>query len=989
MTYNSFEFKGNGAASIANDLPTLTAGVEVNRSERAMVVLTERGQNTIDGRGFWMTESLSDGITVGAIDNGVGAAHIIPYESFPEDAGKLFAEEALIYGDDNYTMRLNKDGIKSIYGLSAGSTVRGTAYFEGEIDTLGSILQLVVDGSGEYTFGDKTYTLNGAVDSVNVVAFSSRFYTEGTSALKNIYYLNGTVSGDFSSEVTINQNTIPVKVEGDTNISIYATDSAKAANDENRSAIGSSGKVSIIGGVSNGASIKSAGGASIVSTDEEGAFNFYDAQNFTISGDDSVDFKVNNSVVTGLANFENGTLQVDNAEKLSINAEDLTTQFSDTATFIIADSKVVSIEGLTAIDGLSNSNVRATGNVTVNGATVNVTGDSDFNVIVSDSKTTGLANVSAGATVNAKTMNVTTNNNGEFKVGENLYTVNDADNSVTFITGSTDEVVNVTNFSGTLNTNSRNVTVNGAALTTNNTDVTISSAGTGISRIDGLKSGDSLSGTLDSSTVMVTVGSADDVVSWSLNSKTYTMMRDNDGVSVTGNRIDGLDNSARIKVSAAGTYIVNNTVLNAKIGDTIIGTAEGSAYIFDPNNVPLNVETMADDEIAANVGISTDYSTAETDTEKAAALIESGNLNGNMELALSNSDTTTAQVADFSESEGIKKITLSEGAQEIKFNDEGGNIAIVESDSAGEKNIMLGNGGDLAIVKSTSTPINITAGKGKDTIVTSGNNVTVDMTGGATKIVANAGNVNLTNYDAATGAGIQVDEVSNIERAVSNGNINFGNGIVSLSGATISLGTSESESTTVNLFDNQGRKQKVAYTHSDGGTIDATTERENMLLIGNNNSTKSNGSRLKAGSGNDVAFGGAGDYFDLGAGNNRVYLNETGGATVAMTATSGKTEVIGFSSGFGENADKISVSIRGASVSYDNGEITFSVGNASLVLNFTGSSADLISDDNFIGESADLSDITPITYEQGDYQNIYVTSQASLSSDTGITFTGA
>lgn len=36
-----------------------------------------------------------------------------------------------------------------------------------------------------------------------------------------------------------------------------------------------------------------------------------------------------------------------------------------------------------------------------------------------------------------------------------------------------------------------------------------------------------------------------------------------------------------------------------------------------------------------------------------------------MELALRNSDTTTAQTADFSESSGQKKVTLTEGAQKF------------------------------------------------------------------------------------------------------------------------------------------------------------------------------------------------------------------------------------------------------------------------------------------------------------------------------------
>ena len=106
-----------------------------------------------------------------------------------------------------------------------------------------------------------------------------------------------------------------------------------------------------------------------------------------------------------------------------------------------------------------------------------------------------------------------------------------------------------------------------------------------------------------------------------------------------------------------------------------------------------------------------------------------------------------------------------------------------------------------------------------------------------------------------------------------------------------------------------------------------------------------------------------------------------------MTATSGKTEVTGFNSSFGDDGDKIALNISGANVSFEDDKLTFSVDNAALVLNFTGSSADLINDDNFIGESADLSDITPITYEQGDYQNIYG-EKDTLKGGIEITFSG-
>lgn len=86
--------------------------------------------------------------------------------------------------------------------------------------------------------------------------------------------------------------------------------------------------------------------------------------------------------------------------------------------------------------------------------------------------------------------------------------------------------------------------VNGAALTTNDTDVTISSAGAGISQINGVGHGDVLSGDIDAAVVLVTVTSAADWALWHLNNRNYMLTGDNDGVKVTGNRIDGLDSSA-------------------------------------------------------------------------------------------------------------------------------------------------------------------------------------------------------------------------------------------------------------------------------------------------------------------------------------------------------------------------------------------------------------------------------------------------------------
>ena len=1004
FTYNTFEFSGKGAASVANDLPTLTAGVEVNRDERAMVVLTESGQNTIDGRGFWMTEDLADGITVGAVDNGIGAAHIIPYESFPEDAGKLFAEEALIYGDDSYTVRLNKDGIKNIYGLSAGSTVRGTAYFEGEVDTLGSILQLVVDSSGSYTFGNKTYTLNGAVDSVNVVAFSSRFYTEGTSALKDIYYLNGTVSGDFSSEVKVNQASMGVQVLGDTNISVYATDSAKPIDDAGKDSISSAGQVSVISGVGNGSSIISAGGATKVSTNEEGVFTFRsDAdtqQGFTVTGDDSVDFILQNYTdengnatmqVAGVNNFENGfyTISKDSAYH-AINAgeniaagDELVIGFADTATFVIADSKVVSVNGVDySINRLKGDvAVHATNAITVNEVYADVEGDDDFDVIVADSKTAGFVNISAGASIKVASVDIMTDNNGEFKVGEYVYNVNDTvDGNVTFTTDANGAVKDINDFTGTLNTSARNVTVNGSAFTTTNTDVTITSADNVITQVEGLVNGDSISGALDSATVIISANEDSDTVEVAVNSTGYTLTGDTTGLEIKDDVISGLDSGAKLQISAAGVYNVNGATLITKVGDTIVGTAEGSAYIYDPNNLPLDVTNMSDDSISAQVGISNSYTSVQTDTNVAGLAVANdgaSTMNGTMALALDNTGANIAQTADFSNTTGRKRVTLEGGDQGVKFNDEGGNVAVIDEDATGEKNITLGNGGDLAIIKETSTPVNITTGAGKDTVVTAGSDVFMNMGIGAARIIANAGNVTLNNYNAATGAGIHLNGVVDILSAIESGAVSLNKGSISFDKTNINFANEDANSAMMNLYNTEGKKFKVAYTSGEGGVAGSSTENEDMYLFG---MAIDESASLIGGSGNDTAVAGSGGLVDLGSGNNYIALRNNSGATtgavIGFTATEGKTEVDGFNGGFNENSDRVSMDVSQAKVKYKGGKLIFTNGGSTLTLNGIGSSADLaesadlLADDNFITGTT-LDDITPVTCEQGEYQNLY------------------
>ncbi len=115
-----------------------------------------------------------------------------------------------------------------------------------------------------------------------------------------------------------------------------------------------------------------------------------------------------------------------------------------------------------------------------------------------------------------------------------------------------------------------------------------------------------------------------------------------------------------------------------------------------------------------------------------------------------------------------------------------------------------------------------------------------------------------------------------------------------------------------------------------------------------------------------------------------------------MTTNAGRTEVFGFVAGFGETADSVNIDVMNSQVSYTSDKLTFNIGNASLIINFANSSdladsADLIVDDNFICDTR-LDDITPITFEQSEYQNLYdttfATARNTLASGTEITFAG-
>ena len=121
---------------------------------------------------------------------------------------------------------------------------------------------------------------------------------------------------------------------------------------------------------------------------------------------------------------------------------------------------------------------------------------------------------------------------------------------------------------------------------------------------------------------------------------------------------------------------------------------------------------------------------------------------------------------------------------------------------------------------------------------------------------------------------------------------------------------------------------------------------------------KDGGSTLIGGSGNDSAFGGAGDRINVGAGDNYVAIdnkrtNSDNGATIEQTATQGRTVVEGFNNNdFSDMGDRVRISTS-ASVKFVNGVLSFAFGAASLILKgvtsaISGGSSDLATSSDIV-----------------------------------------
>ena len=934
------------------------------------------------------TVSFDSAVVVADITTGGKTISNVRTTSASLTSGMTVDEQELNITGGDLAYTLNVAGSETVIsGISGSATVSGE---------LSNNAQILTDSTGTYQVGTATpFTISG--DSA--VAFKT---TEG--AVTAIESLEGTATGDFNG----------VSVDGKSVVILNDIDSVQAvtANGE---------KVTEITGVGNANTdvvVANAGGATLISTDNNGGIYFgapgstVSSKHYTVNDADSVvsfltseleDYTPSVSGVQGLAE---GSIAISqNENNFGVNDAKVTlTEVGSDVTLNVADSAIVSVSGLTGgISGIeSGVAVEITdGNVTVNGAEIAIYEPNGTNVIytstTSDTVTTNvITGLNKDAVVStAANMNILTDEAGEFTFNNGKYTISGDDN-VTFETDNRSNVKNVADVVGTVQSSARNNTINGAAVSSNDTDVTIVAAGSGISAVLGAKDGDSIN-VPEGTAVEMDMDGNSDTAAITVNGKTFEVTGDTDTVAFTAgspDSISGLAPGASLRaVNTAGNYNVNGSDVYASVGAVIIGDEEGTAHVYDPSDVNISADDTPEQVIEkVTGGASTEDKYVEamdSDTAQAALTQGGSALDGNLEMTLGGGTGTTSgdsvETADFSNSKGIKKVTMNgDGNQDVKFNDEGGNIAVLGNDAEGEKNISLGNGGDLAVVGKTgaTTPVNITAGRGRDSVVSQGRNVKVNVgAGGPTRLMANGygASMEVEGYDANNGAGIQLTN-SDIKAAVKKNTVALENGKVTTSeGAEIRTAAEEpTGSSVVNFYNLKGLMTKVGYTYNEGGTVDLSSSKNDVVMKGNytegNAQRKSGSSKLISGSGDDYALGGAGDDIDVGEGNNTVELDGTtrtnadAGAVISQTATRGRTEVNGFHNDFGDTGDRVNVSTS-ANVKFVNGVLTFLYGAAQLILNGMAASSASSSD---LAESADEDDNATAVTGTTDYARVMI-----------------
>ena len=325
-----------------NNKVTLVSGVDVGKSlefyqAESNFVL---GVNTLTFGGASTSNTLrvtmGAGDTVSAVQNlkggikGLSAGANVEVATtsnitLNNDSKKLRISNA---NSNKVTVHTTADGYDSVVGLKNGASVSVAA----------ADVTLTTGGTGTFGFVQNGAFTTGGDDTIS-------FVTGSNSSIKSIldFDSNGTIGGDFSNAVTVNNKT--VKVTDDTSISIVGG--------------GLNNGITKIAGLTkkeNGVVVvNNAGGAATISTDGNtgGKFQFGNDHSFSVSANTNflataiTDYAPS---ITGVGDFKNDTLIVyQNEDSLLIN--DKTIKIGDVTA---GDNVAISVDGSENIVGIGN-----------------------------------------------------------------------------------------------------------------------------------------------------------------------------------------------------------------------------------------------------------------------------------------------------------------------------------------------------------------------------------------------------------------------------------------------------------------------------------------------------------------------------------------------------------------------------------------------------------------------------------------------------------
>lgn len=659
---------------------------------------------------------------------------------------------------------------------------------------------------------------------------------------------------------------------------------------------------------------------------------------------------------------------------------------------------VVSIDTDTT-DGTANTSVIVGGNtISISGtnasAIVNVSGDAIT--------ATGITALTAGSTLTgvpgtAKVTTATSAAKDEFKVNGTTFVATGAGAGLTIKAMTTvSELQDGTVYLTADSSDASSVTVNNGAnsrkITATNGDVTVNIAsGTGAVAIGDLDNGDTI--TIDGDTYSVVNG----VFTHTAGSGTPTMP-----TAVTNTLTSTTAGNYVLTASfTAGTptnLTLSNTTANVAIngvlstGTEMDATVAGAAVNlgYGTTTTPINLTQIVDNAYVHQDGTVT--TTAKTG-----------------DLATVSYDATN-EVVNYNASSSAKYQTINLGADTNVWNVTGTEYGDVLTGNAGGKESTLSGGSGKDTITAAEKNVAI-GGAGADSIVAGAGANSVanaaSMTGGADAdvfdVALGSRYAVVTDFNLADG---DVVSVAAGQAAVTKANAlaNFGvEGDATLGTSRVSLQSADGFYT-ARLKDTTDTRI-VAWVGENATAIDNSgTNFKNVIFKGTGNDK---GDVLTGGTGNDTFLGGIGDSIIGGAGNDSISLraktstNEEVGRYVAISSTSGKDTVDGFTAAFDTvDGDWLGVTdgastdivITTAAKKSAVGNVTVKSGNGSVVLNGVSASTDTGAVElNINGAKvATIAEGTVATIGSADYAQYYIgtkgtskKSGANLSSVTG------